>query len=397
MQSSQLETTRFEQTFLYRWLITLLPDELLLDPNSRSKAIVMSFILFCNMMSCLSFLIIILLGFNNTPSVVEYGVPLIFGCMLNYAIAGLTLLHFKHINLAGNLSLISPYISAVVGGWLTGGAFSPMLYILIIPPIFAFVLTNVTSGIAWFILTIFTFLVFWLVDQSGTYEPLFMITDSYEYALMQLILPITTCVMVMIAVAIYEANSIRLKRLLAMERNMLAFKAAHDPLTGLANREEFHSQLSLAISSARRLEYELSLLYIDLDAFKPINDERGHHAGDYVLVEIAKRLKQIVRGTDTVARLGGDEFAIILQGVADKARIEPILEKILVSIGHDVSLENGDKVNVYASVGVAFLPELEEDEWFAFDSEALCRQADAARYVAKSHKNTWCFYDDMNK
>lgn len=272
----------FERTLIFQWLLKGLPEELLQDPNTRSEAVVLSFILLCNFITCLLFFPIIALMFEQTPSVYEYGMPMLLGCIVNYCVAGLVLVYLKSVVLAGNISLVAPYVCSVIGGWLTGGVFSPMLFLLLVPSVFAFVLTNVWSGIAWFTLTILTFFTFWYLDEFDIYEPLFMIYDTTDYSLMQVILPVTACIMIMIAVAIYEANSIKLKRLLAQERNMLAFKAAHDPLTGLANREEFNTQIDLAIASARRSDYPLSLVYIDLDGFKPINDELGHHAGDQV-------------------------------------------------------------------------------------------------------------------
>ncbi len=393
MQASQLGTvSTFEKTILVQWLLKGLPDELLADPNSRSEAVVLSFILMCNFITCLIFIPIVSFAFQNTPSVYDVGMPMLIGCVVNYCIAGLILVYMKNIIVAGNISLIAPYVCSVIGGWMTGGVFSPMMFLLLVPSVFAFVLTNVWSGVAWFTLTILTFFSFWFLDEFDYYEPLFMIYDTTEYSLMQVILPVTTCVMIMIAVAIYEANSIKLKKLLAQERNMLAFKAAHDPLTGLANREEFNTQIDLAIASARRSDYPLSLVYIDLDGFKPINDELGHHAGDQVLKVISARLKGIVRGTDTVARLGGDEFSIILQGVGGKDFVEPILQKLLKTIGSDIMLDDGNPVNVYASLGVAFL-NLEDKG--NVDGTTLCRQADSAMYLAKNEKNTWRFFDQV--
>jgi len=380
------------KTFLFKWLLKSIPEELLGDPNSRSESIVLLFILFCNFAACVSFVPILLYGFDQTPAVREFGMPMLLGCIFNYIVAAAILFQFKSVVLAGNISLIGPYLCSVYAGWQTGGVFSPMLFLLLVPSVFAFVLTNVSSGITWFTLTIITFFTFWFLDEFDIYNPVFMITDSQDYSLMQLLLPITTCFMIMIAVAIYEANSIKLKRLLAQERNVLAFKAAHDPLTGLANREEFNTQINMAIASARRSDYPLSLAYIDLDGFKPINDDLGHHAGDQVLVEISKRLRAIVRGTDTVARLGGDEFAVILQGVGGREHVEPILQKLLQQVASSIVLDDGKRVNVYASIGVAFLELHHKGD---IDGETLCRQADSAMYLAKEEKNTWRFYEDV--
>lgn len=368
-----------------------LPDELKQDPNRRNDAVVLSFILLCNFIACLIFSAILYVSFDSSPLIFEYGIPIILACIVNYIISALILVYVKSVIIAGNISLIGPYLSSVIGGWLTGGVFSPMLYLLIVPPVFAFMLTNVRSGVAWFALTISTFTGFWIVDRFGIYEPLFMITVD-DYPFMQFILPVTTCFMLMVAVLIYEINSMKLKALLSQEKNVLAFKAAHDPLTGLANREEFNTKINIAIASARRSDYPLSLVYMDLDGFKPINDKMGHHAGDQVLTAISTRLKRLVRGTDTVARLGGDEFAIILQGVGAKEFVEPILQKVLDNVSAEVVLEDGTSVSVSASLGVSFL-ELQSKG--VIDGDTLCKQADSAMYLAKNEKNTWRFFEQV--
>ena len=91
----------------------------------------------------------------------------------------------------------------------------------------------------------------------------------------------------------------------------LRWAAAHDPLTGLANRAEFARRLDRCASD------DLVLLYIDLDDFKPINDMYGHHVGDRVLVEVGRRIAAVIGPGDIVGRLGGDEFAVVCPGVAD--------------------------------------------------------------------------------
>ena len=390
-QSINISTSFVERTKFFQWLIASLPKELLDDPNSRSAALVLSFILLCNFVVCFIFLGILFALFDQSPAAFEYGWKMILGCVVNYALSGVVLRYLKNINLAANLSLVGPYICVVIGGWLTGGVFSPMLYFLIVLPVFAFMLTNIVSGVIWFTITISIFFTFWYVDEYSIAEPLFMITAT-DFPLIQFLMPISACFMLMVAVAIYESNSMKLKHLLSQERNILAFKAAHDSLTGLANREEFNTQIDMAIASARRSDYPLSLVYMDLDGFKPINDQLGHHAGDQVLQTISARLKHLVRGTDTVARLGGDEFAIILQGVDGKEYLEPILQKMLDSVSSDIKLDDGLKVNVYASLGVAFLNLESKGD---IDGDTLCRHADSAMYLAKTEKNTWRFYDQV--
>jgi diguanylate cyclase (GGDEF)-like protein len=101
--------------------------------------------------------------------------------------------------------------------------------------------------------------------------------------------------------------------------DQLAHQALHDPLTGLANRALLHDRIAHALARLGRTGDRLSLLFIDLDDFKLLNDSLGHDAGDRLLVAVAQRLRAAVREGDTVARLGGDEFAVLLEGDGEVA------------------------------------------------------------------------------
>ncbi|HZC73488.1 MAG TPA: GGDEF domain-containing protein [Jatrophihabitans sp.] len=104
-----------------------------------------------------------------------------------------------------------------------------------------------------------------------------------------------------------------------MLEDQLAHQALHDPLTGLANRALLHDRIAHALARLGRTGDRLSLLFIDLDDFKLLNDSLGHDAGDRLLVAVAQRLRAAVREGDTVARLGGDEFAVLLEGDGEVA------------------------------------------------------------------------------
>lgn len=118
----------------------------------------------------------------------------------------------------------------------------------------------------------------------------------------------------------------------------LRHEATHDPLTGLANRNLFYSRLAEALTHARQDGLEATVLYIDLDDFKPINDQYGHTVGDDLLKAVAARLLKSVRATDTVARLGGDEFGVILLGVGDAGRITEIDNEIKRKVGEPLQV-----------------------------------------------------------
>jgi diguanylate cyclase (GGDEF)-like protein/PAS domain S-box-containing protein len=165
--------------------------------------------------------------------------------------------------------------------------------------------------------------------------------------------------------------------------------AFHDSLTGLPNRVLFNDRFLTAVAQARRTGQGLTLMMIDLDHFKTVNDSLGHEAGDCLLQEVAGRLQAVVREMDTVARLGGDEFTILLPGVGSREDICRTAERILRQGGTDVAI-NGRRLSVTLSLGIAVYPENGED------LETLMHQADAAMYqVKETGRNRYCFAEEI--
>jgi len=154
----------------------------------------------------------------------------------------------------------------------------------------------------------------------------------------------------------------------------LRHRAFHDALTGLANRALLREHLAHAIERAAR-GTPLAVLLIDLDGFKQINDVHGHAAGDHLLVTIAQRLRDAVRGADTAARLGGDEFAVVLDGMDAAEDAHFVATRLLASIQAPVQLPDGP-ITPRASIGVA--------TWHGHDIDALMHDADLAMYAAKT-------------
>lgn len=152
--------------------------------------------------------------------------------------------------------------------------------------------------------------------------------------------------------------------------------AYFDALTGLVNRQLFQDRLEHSLALARRHGNRLGVLYVDLDAFKPVNDRFGHEAGDRVLAEAAERLKGCVRLSDTVARVGGDEFVVVLEGLVERQEAGPIAEK-LVQAFRAPFLVQGTPCSVGASVGISCYPEDGDDP------DVLVQKADSAMYWAK--------------
>ena len=166
---------------------------------------------------------------------------------------------------------------------------------------------------------------------------------------------------------------------LEISRAALREEATHDPLTGLANRRLFYDRLQQAIRYAHRYDVKIGVLYLDLDQFKMTNDVYGHHVGDAVLTEVARKLSASVRGSDTPARLGGDEFAVLIEGVSDRNDLYAAARKIEQSLGIDSPLA-ALGVEIGVSIGHAMYPDdgLEED--------VLMRAADAAMYRVKTDR-----------
>ncbi len=162
--------------------------------------------------------------------------------------------------------------------------------------------------------------------------------------------------------------------------------ANYDELTGLPNRSMFHQRVGHALAQARRNKRALSILFIDLDRFKNINDTLGHDAGDRVLKEIADRLRACLRESDTVGRLGGDEFVVLTEELAQPALVAAVAQKILASVASPIALGT-QEVHITASIGISTYPGDSED------MQGLMKNADIAMYRAKEQgKNNYQFY-----
>jgi diguanylate cyclase (GGDEF)-like protein/PAS domain S-box-containing protein len=157
----------------------------------------------------------------------------------------------------------------------------------------------------------------------------------------------------------------------------LAHQAFHDSLTGLSNRAVFRDRVDHALARSARDDSSLTVLLLDLDGFKMVNDSLGHDAGDELLVAVGARIEACGRASDTVARLGGDEFAILLEDAADKARATAVADRVLGELGAPFDVR-GREVFVRASIGIAFGGGAETT------TDELIRNADTAMYAAKA-------------
>jgi diguanylate cyclase (GGDEF)-like protein len=166
--------------------------------------------------------------------------------------------------------------------------------------------------------------------------------------------------------------------------------AYHDTLTGLANRFTVLDRLERAISHGRRNNSAVAVMFIDLDNFKEINDTLGHDVGDDLLVQVAGRLQEQVRESDTVARLGGDEFVVVLPDINNQVRATRVAENILSAIGSPFT-SGLHTLRTTPSIGIAIFPADGKDV------QTVIKNADAAMYRAKSlGRNNYQYFSEIS-
>jgi len=168
----------------------------------------------------------------------------------------------------------------------------------------------------------------------------------------------------------------------------LSHLATIDPLTGLLNRRKFKEDMDKLFSQQDLERYQFAILFIDLDGFKPINDTIGHDAGDIVLINVAKRLKDNIRHSDSAVRYGGDEFIVCLKDIVDLNKVAQIAEQLVTSIAVPIDV-NESSQSISVSIGISTYPEQ------GGDIDTMVKHADSAMYdVKRSGGNGFAFYKD---
>ena len=175
------------------------------------------------------------------------------------------------------------------------------------------------------------------------------------------------------AIAILRDNSIARREAESAIRQM----AHYDGLTGLPNRRLLEDRMDQALASARRRGTKVSVLFIDLDKFKQVNDERGHDAGDWLLKQVANRMRTALRESDTAARVGGDEFVVLLPDSGKLDDAVNVAQKIREQMERPFAMEDGTALEISCSIGVALYPDQ------ADEARDLLRFGDEAMYLAK--------------
>jgi len=173
------------------------------------------------------------------------------------------------------------------------------------------------------------------------------------------------------------------------DRQRLEYMVAHDPLTGLANRSEFQRHCAQAIESSARINGATAVLFVDLDAFKAVNDSYSHAIGDRLLVKVAQRIRRELGENDVASRIGGDEFTVLLGGLRTREQAAQFASRLLQSLSEPMLI--GDyEIVMSASIGIAGYP------LDGSDPVTLIANADAAMYAAKTQeRNTFRFYTPL--
>ena len=368
---------------LLDWFIPLIVRT---DKVQRTRAYILVGIVLLNLGVC-ALMAVMLLTTSLSPLGMRAGIGVVVVSATIYLIA-LGVFNRRHSLVeAGNIAVFAIYIAVLVGILITGGyGHSPFMALWIVVPVFVFPMAGARSGIVWTVIVFLTINCLMLAKKWGFTA--WQLSDSATLQLLENALPIVLCFMVVSALVIYERVNLTLYRWLEEERIRFAFKASHDSLTDLPNREEFYTRLDTALREAAQKKAQFALVYVDLDNFKPINDQFGHFAGDKVLKVTAQRLREVLRNTDLASRIGGDEFALIVHGIQTRSDIDLAMNKMLYTLAIPIDV-GGQDVVVNASAGVAIFPQDSRD------MTALCRLADSAMYLAKEKRNTFCYHSPL--
>jgi diguanylate cyclase (GGDEF)-like protein len=310
------------------------------------------------------------------PDLVQLGLLFI---VLESLYLGALLFLFKYrgfYRFVCHATVLGTVLPIILSIFMTGGpALSPATHDVVIPVLLAFCLGGKRFGLAWAGAVVVVLFGMMLANKLLGFD--FVAFSDIAHRDSNVMMNWTLSFVVTVAVlALYETVNLGLREERNAERDKFAYLASHDSLTGLANRAKFDESLQQACLRSDRSGTTVSLLYIDLDAFKPINDRLGHGAGDVVLQTIANRLKDEVRSIDCVARLGGDEFAVIMEGLSTSGDLDKIAQKIEQVVERKIVYRDHD-IFVGASVGTAVYPE------HADAIPAFVAFADRSMYEAK--------------
>jgi diguanylate cyclase (GGDEF)-like protein len=342
------------------------------DLHSRTRFLVIALLLEL-FIHALMLTLATIVRYQNAPLVLAL-------CFFGFAIEfGLLYRLKRHGNYAfcGALVVTQAWIYIVGATMITGGPHvSPSIQLLSIPCLMAFFLGGNYWGIAAAFLSIVAVGFMASVQSMGYHFPQIAAPTDFPFV-QSFLLPINFVAMTTLSL-VYEITYLSVKRQRDQEHERYRQFAATDPLTGLANRRMFDETLAARIKLYNSLNpvRKFALCYLDLDRFKPINDQFGHGVGDEVLNVISRRLQLALRGADFIGRHGGDEFLMLLDCVHDAVTAEAMSQRFLQLVQEPINTSAG-LMRVGGSFGIALFPE------HGNDAATLQKAADYAMYKAK--------------
>lgn len=352
-------------------------------PALKLRATVAVSILFFNLLVCV-FIQIPLLFFRSIPTDSVSSGHLI--CVVMLLCYYLLLRHFKKhgsLNVASNTICLVTYFIALLLSFTSGKFPSTLTILFVAPPMIAYLLQGRKAGNFWAIAVIATEFILGINTLQAGYVPINTFGDTLP--LLSTVHLIVVTLMVIGAFSLSHHLNEQLQEALFKEKLRLEHLASHDSLTDLNNRRSFEAMLNDLAKPHQQRPFALMLL--DINSFKAINDSKGHQAGDHVLQEFSRNLRQSVREFDFVARVGGDEFAVILNNLHDHFETKNIIELIAHRLQRNILI--GDKPQeTRASIGVAVWPGVSSN------ATDLYKKADEAMYRSKRERIDYIISDE---
>ncbi|CAH0990452.1 hypothetical protein SIN8267_00544 [Sinobacterium norvegicum] len=305
-------------------------------------------------------------------------------CLFSYTCILVLFRFFVSYQFTAHLTVFLLLALDFYGVQITGGYYySPVVPMLVITPIMAFLLLGLKPGIGWLVVAVMSNVALLLsVEFDFGYTQL--MERQRDIEILSSYVQFMLYVMAGGTLAIYEVINRRLNRHLKEQKDRFAHEARHDNLTGIPNRLELFQQAQQLCKQSDLRGSKFAMIFIDLDDFKKINDQYGHNAGDEVLRVISSNLEHSLRRMDTIARMGGDEFVILLPGIDSKRDCQRTIDKIEQAIAHPIAIDHKTTVIMQASIGLAIYPDDSRD------IDQLCHIADQSMYRQKDehHRNT---------
>lgn len=356
------------------------------DPVLLARARTLLFMNGVSSISLLAGLYLLLITQPLGPLSAPFALWLVAPMLLINLVSIALIRHHRLLALRSHLTLLSTFITLVAGVYFTGGPVAATANVyMIVQAIMGFFLLGLRGGLLWCLAGALTEALLFGMALGGHAFPNFENPATHATgAYFNFGLAYVAIVWIFL---IREASYRQLQRARRREREHYRYLATHDSLTQLASRSWFESQLQQLVDAARGAPSQLVLLYIDLDEFKPINDNWGHATGDQVLQIVGSRLRNLTRAEDLVGRLGGDEFAVLLTDHPPERRLDAICEGIYRALSQPIHLYER-YFQVTASIGVCVFPD------HATSADQLWRKADRAMYRAKQTQSKWFVCDE---